>query len=301
MSGSATFTIVMSSSSMNVATQTAISVHHLRHPSTYERWPRGSVTRARRRAWRRRSWPLSRRSRGSRITLAICCGRHPAWSARRRGIDARLAGVSITHGRIALARTPVVAVLGVERLDERQHRRLATRCSRPRPRTGAAPRARRRTRSRRRRPRSAAAARRCSDQVGRAQVERELALEVLDRRLVHAPAREEPPTRLTTARSGAPARPPRRRPRARPRRGSNRSACDELEALAGSTRSSSRSATHGTTTRQPSARKRLVTAAPRPPVPPVISRCQRHSLATTSLARAAQARPRVYVRIDARA
>ena len=39
MSGSATFTIVMSSSSMNVATQTATSVHHLRFmtPTVRER------------------------------------------------------------------------------------------------------------------------------------------------------------------------------------------------------------------------------------------------------------------------
>ena len=71
MSGSATFTIVMSSSSMNVATQTAPSVHQRRSvgvwsrarscPSVY-----GDVA---------RRWSRSRRrSRGSAMTRAISAG-----------------------------------------------------------------------------------------------------------------------------------------------------------------------------------------------------------------------------------
>src|SRR5512133_723746 len=75
----------------------------------------------------------------------------------------------------------------------------------------------------------------------------------------------KPPTRFTSARSEGPAVATARATAS----GSKRSACTSSRRSCPSTRSSSRSATQGTTTRQPSSRKARVTAAPRPPVPPV--------------------------------
>src|SRR4051812_35599710 len=75
----------------------------------------------------------------------------------------------------------------------------------------------------------------------------------------------KPPTRFTSARSEGPAVWTARATAS----GSKRSAWTSSRRSCSSTRSSSRSATQGTTTRQPSSRKARVTAAPRPPVPPV--------------------------------
>ena len=111
-----------------------------------------------------------------------------------------------------------------------------------------------------------------ADEVGRAQVQPQLRLEVLDRRLVHAPARGEAADevddraqrRLAVARGErghrASSSPRRRGRRARARGARGRAA-----------RSRSAASKTGTTTRQPASRNAWVTAAPRPPVPPVMS------------------------------
>src|SRR3954468_22360210 len=100
-----------------------------------------------------------------------------------------------------------------------------------------------------------------------------------------------PPTRLTTARSPSPAVATTFAADA----GAVRSACTSSSRSCSSTRASSRSANHGTTTRQPSSSSLRVTAAPRPPVPPVTiavrSMCQVRSSGDDSNAMKLQPMP----------
>ena len=109
----------------------------------------------------------------------------------------------MTLGRIALARIPSARVLGGQHVDEREHAPPWRRCSRPRRRTVAAPRARRRRRSRhRRRPAGAAIAAWQTRYVGR-RFSRSCASKSSTGVSCTRPPVAKPPTRLTTARSGA--------------------------------------------------------------------------------------------------
>ena len=96
MYGSATFTTVMSSSNMKVATQTAIRVHHLR-PCPY-----GTPRRLDGQAA-----PLTAAASSTAQEedhLGDPLGRHQRSTAS--GLEARLAGVSISDGAMTLQRTP---------------------------------------------------------------------------------------------------------------------------------------------------------------------------------------------------
>src|SRR4051794_38130774 len=85
------------------------------------------------------------------------------------------------------------------------------------------------------------------------------------------PGASNPPTRLTRARSGAAGSAVPQRTARATSSGSNRSARTSSSPSCLVTRSSSDSRIHGTTARQPAPRNAAVTAAPRPPVPPVMS------------------------------
>ena len=122
-------------------------------------------------------------SQRKRMTSAICAGvTHRAWSAC--GCARRLAGVSITLGSTALLRTPSSRVLHGHGLGKRDHRRLGGDVA-----GGAGERLHGGARgdAHHRAPRLAQARQRgVGDQVGGPEVHRQLALEVLQRRLVHA-------------------------------------------------------------------------------------------------------------------
>ena len=108
------------------------------------------------------------------------------------GIAARLAGVSISVGRIALQRTPSGRPSAATALARTRSPRPWTPCSRRRPRTGSAPPRRRCRRSSRRRALTSRGSDGLRDQVGRAQVEREQPLELGHRRVGHRLVGGEP-------------------------------------------------------------------------------------------------------------
>jgi hypothetical protein len=85
------------------------------------------------------------------------------------------------------------------------------------------------------------------------------------------PPMANPPTRLTTARSGTSGRLAACWTAAAAEAGSSRSARTVSSRSPAGRRSSSRSVIQGTTTRQPASRNPAVTALPRPPEPPVTS------------------------------
>ena len=159
------------------------------------------------------------------ITCAISAGwTHLEWSAS--GWEARFAGVSITLGRTALHRTPwsrYSAATAWRRRAPRPSRRCRRRLR------GKAALRRARTR-RRRSPARIEQARqgRARHEERRTQVQRQLAFEVLQRRLVHLGPAAYPPTRLTTARSGA-RHPPPPDTASCTASSSKRSACDQFE------------------------------------------------------------------------
>ena len=186
-------------------------------------------------------------------TAAVLLGRH------RRAVGRRVDRL----GSDRVAADAVVAVLARDDLREGDAARPSRRSSPPRPRTGAAPRA-----SETQTIAPPPAATRCGSAAcvtgRRAQVERELGLEVLDRRagdgLVGREAADEVDDRA------------QRRVRVAPRRDGARDGVGVGQV--GWTTSApcgSASRVSSATTRQPASANAATTAGPRPPVPPVIS------------------------------